>query len=227
MTNEKPQRAGRGGKPYVTSASWFKRRRDALGLTQEQLAAKAAVSQSLVSQLEDGKHPPTLVRFDRLSRILNALQSTVADMLEHANLEREAWPTLGSLEGPGYNTRRIPVFDGDDAPNTVSQVGEVDIPAKWVGEYMAYRIKPENMLTADVSMGTLAIVRQGGRYRLGDNIAAWVPDRGMVTKALCIDTDEQMVAYEAKEFGPLVAPGAVLIGKVRELRVHIADPNGW
>jgi ribosome-binding protein aMBF1 (putative translation factor) len=54
-----------------------KQRREKLGLTQEDLAAKAGIPQSHVSRLERGKHIPTFATVEKVAKALKTKPSTL------------------------------------------------------------------------------------------------------------------------------------------------------
>ncbi|WP_256372740.1 helix-turn-helix domain-containing protein [Deinococcus sp. S9] len=65
----------------------FKRRREEMVGSQEELAARADVSQSLISQIERGVQLPTGVSMDRFARLLEALHWTPEQFAEATGLE--------------------------------------------------------------------------------------------------------------------------------------------
>lgn len=58
--------------------------RSAAGLTQEELAAKAAVSREYVSQLENGRKSPTVHVFIRICRAMGVSAAELIAQIERA-----------------------------------------------------------------------------------------------------------------------------------------------
>jgi transcriptional regulator with XRE-family HTH domain len=56
-----------------------RRRRTALGMTQEQLAAKVGMNRPDLSDIENGKHSPTLKTIERLADALDVPPSALVD----------------------------------------------------------------------------------------------------------------------------------------------------
>lgn len=56
-----------------------RRRRTALGMTQEQLAAKVGMNRPDLSDIENGKHSPTLKTIERLAAALDVPPSALVD----------------------------------------------------------------------------------------------------------------------------------------------------
>ena len=86
--------AGPSGAAYVALAANLASRRHALGLTQEQLASRAAMSPSLISRIESGRQPPTVRTLMRLAEALGASLAVNLDgPVEAGNGALEAAPT--------------------------------------------------------------------------------------------------------------------------------------
>jgi transcriptional regulator with XRE-family HTH domain len=64
--------------PSVTFSAWLKARREAAGLSQEELAKKAGTTQRMVSRIESGEADPRLSDFLALVR---SVGGTVSDAL--------------------------------------------------------------------------------------------------------------------------------------------------
>lgn len=76
--------------PRSEKPAWalaFKRRREEAVGSQEELAARADVSQSLISQIERGVQVPTGISMDRFGRLLDALNWSAAEFSEATGLE--------------------------------------------------------------------------------------------------------------------------------------------
>lgn len=74
-------------RPKPRWAVAIKARREAIGISQEELAIRADISQSLVSQLERGVQHPTGVSVERFARIIKALEWTTIEFLSATGLE--------------------------------------------------------------------------------------------------------------------------------------------
>lgn len=71
----------------MTIGDILKRRRKALGLTQVELADKANVAQSMISQIERGISDN--VTIDNLRSLANALDCAVVDLLTERDKKRK------------------------------------------------------------------------------------------------------------------------------------------
>jgi predicted transcriptional regulator len=75
VVNDMPLPDADGNYPAAESlrvilAQQIIRRRESLGWTQKELAARARVRQETVSRVETGKHAPTVTTVDKLDRAL-------------------------------------------------------------------------------------------------------------------------------------------------------------
>jgi len=216
-------------KPFQRSATWFRQRRKAMHMSQDDLADLADVSQGLVSQLEGGRHSPTDVSFGNLVAIARALNATLADLIAHSDLEGEL-PMLGAYkEIEDTATRKIPLYGEVSAGEgglEAEQIGWTCIPVNWAGQYAAYRVKGESM-SGEIDDGANVVVRLQPTAEIGDRVVAFVPDVGMVVKRLAADSKQSVRILRSANpnYADLIHPEARIIGKVREVRVH--EPNGW
>lgn len=85
MTPASPPPSQRTAKPEWAIA--FKKRREKVVGSQEELAIRADVSQSLISQIERGVQHPTGVSVERFARLLSALQWTTEQFSEATGIE--------------------------------------------------------------------------------------------------------------------------------------------
>lgn len=87
LRQERPTGTASAGRPvtngngaaYAALASNLASRRRALGLTQEQLAQRAAMSPSLISRVESGRQPPTVRTLMKMAQALGASLAVTLD----------------------------------------------------------------------------------------------------------------------------------------------------
>ena len=94
-----------------TKPGWaeaFKRRRESLGLSQEEVALRADVSPSLVAKIEQGRHDLRNVKLRNLYGLLRALDWTPEEFAQATGLEL---PGVGEREA-GETYRGRPVIPG-------------------------------------------------------------------------------------------------------------------
>jgi transcriptional regulator with XRE-family HTH domain len=212
--------------PYKRAGDLLGERRASLGLSQEEVALRADVNQSLVSQLERGVHNPASVSLARLLRILDTLGITLRQLLEHLD---ERSPELeGYLqderarERAGQSSTLIPLYDESSLAGGVETepIDSIAIPAKWLseGRHASYRMTVDN----DPSN---VIVKSQTTAEIGDLVVAYVPDRGLVTKRVTIDSaeDAKLLQRKKPDIASLIAPGAVIKGKVKEIRKIVTE----
>lgn len=82
----------------------FKRRREEAVGSQEELAARADISQSLISQIERGVQTPTGLSVERFSRILDALNWSAGEFAQATGLDVPG----SDMQPPAPRPRPIP-----------------------------------------------------------------------------------------------------------------------
>ncbi len=202
----------------------IKARREDLGLSQEELALRADVSQSLVSQIERGVQNPAVISVDRFYRLLRALEWTPEEFAEATGLELPGVTREPKAEDLGmpvevYTLPLIqagagPPWYQDEAETITLALPELRYPKD---KLFVVRIVGDSM-SPYLENGDLAVVYQDpGLAAKGKAVAVWLADDGVVIKRFLGETEDGLLylGNDNPAHPPFLAPpGSRIVGVV-------------
>ena len=180
----------------------LKRRREALGLSQEMLAANTGdlVKQSDVSRVENAhRHPIFDLTVAQLNAYIQALEWSMDEFEEETGLRPFNGQPLVRVEPEDDSRRRVSVYDGVGAGPGFSfgeVIDVVNIPKGWKGNYCAFVVRGDSM-SPTIQSGAVVVVKMGEPGKLGDTVLAYHPDHELVIKKLVITTEKERKAVLA------------------------------
>ena len=180
----------------------LKRRREALGLSQEVLAANTGdlMKQSDVSRIENAhRHPIYDLTVAQLYAYITALEWTVDEFEEETGLRPMSGQPLVRVEPEDDKRRHVPVYDGVGAGPGFSfgeVIDTVSVPKHWKGNYCAFVVRGDSM-SPTIQSGAVVVVKMGEPGKLGDTVLAYHPDHDLIIKKLVITTEEERKAVLA------------------------------
>lgn len=229
----------------------MKARREEVGISQEEMAIQADVSQSLVSQIERGVQNPIGVSVERFMKILHTLGWspkefttatglemvwTYADAVNDADIEqlqRERARRYSRDEViPIPNVHRVPVIGMAAAGHGVD-INEVEPLAYDYVDPANYR---EHMLILQVDGDSMSASGEVNSLQAGDWIyvdprlldlqdnkifVVYVPGQGVLVKRVRKWPQGWMLTSDNNEYPPFAADEAQIIG-----RVYYRQPRG-
>jgi len=176
----------------IPSINEVGRRRKKLGLTQQELARRAGVSQSLVARIEAGTVDP---RYSKVAGVFRALDEfkerevSAADIMTKDVVGIQTTMRMGDVtkKMKAYGVSQMPVYDGDAIVGSISESVIIDqigrgvdgklLSSNPVKDYMEDAfptIKPEtpvSVVSALLEHNTAVIVSEKGKVK------------GIITKA--------------------------------------------
>lgn len=217
--------------PRTPKPEWaraFKKRREDVVGSQEELAIQADVSQSLISQIERGVQHPTGVSVERFTRLLGVLKWSVedfslatgiglvtaptkeepsvqpADLFDHVFVE----PHCLAHAGPGDSLDTVP-------RGSAVMVRKADIRRR----YTEYAYASGNSMTkpdgSGIHDGALLFVDVNDlELRDGDAYLIKVPGNGFYVKRARWQFDEWWLHSDNPEYPPYQEEKALVVGHV-------------
>lgn len=189
----------------------------AAGISQNQLAKRAGISQAGLSAIESTTKSPSV---DTLERIANALKIPLQELLSSENPSRAAvdgkrWiPVLGNVQAG------IP----SEAIENILDYEEIDEVMASSGEYFALQVRGDSM-EPKFSAGDVVIVRKQDDADSGDIVVALVNGDSATIKRLKKQSGGILLIASNPSYDPLfysnrdIAELPVrILGKVVELR---------
>lgn len=187
------QQQGYWYSPAVMSiADNLKRRREAAGLSQPQLAAKAGVSQQLISQIERGENLTT----KKLPQIARALGARVEDLD----------PDYGA---PPPELRRVPIgeeFDPD--PEFVEHPDRTDAARRFERRRLEPGEVVERNVTAGLGLGGDSPTVYADGQVVDEVRAVWrLPPDYLRTELSARETEVDFITVSGDSMTPTLLPG--------------------
>lgn len=189
----------------------LKTQREALGLTQEQLAKKVGVAPVYISQLERGiRETPSDDLCRRLAKALDLEAGRLFKLVYQDRLPAELRHLFGAKGGKGavqpLPARRVPVLNRSSC-NRWRDFGDMDFPAGHADsdepadtrDPNAFYIVAEgdSMIGFDIQEGDYLLVEPGIQVENGDIVLAIHPDEGTTVKRF----------YRMADGGIILRPG--------------------
>ena len=204
--------------------SFIKKRREELGISQEELALRADVSPSLVAKIEQGRHDLRNVKLKNLYGLLRALEWTPEEFAEATGLELPGVSREPKAEDLGmpvevYTLPLIqagagPPWYQDEAETVTLALPELKYPRD---KLFVVRIVGDSM-SPYLEEGDLAVVYQDpGLAAKGKAVAVWLADDGVVIKRFLGETEDGLLylGNDNPTHAPFLAPpGSRIVGVV-------------
>ena len=191
----------------------IKQRREALRLTQDELAERLGYkSRTSIAKLEGSASG---LPQSKIVKIARALETTPGYLLGWDEVEKRSNPM-----------RPIPIVGAVTAGKPIDRIEVIDgyesIPDSWSGDYFALRIKGDSM-EPKISDGDIVIVRVQQDAEDGEIVIAAVNGDEATCKRLRKQNGTIMLQPNNPAYFPIVwdgrtGPAITIIGKVVELR---------
>lgn len=207
-------------------AKSLRERRLELGLSQEEMAFRAGISQSLLSQIERGVQNPLRMSVDNFLRYLSALRWTPKEFAEATGLQVSSeYETAYILEAFAQNFEdwiRLPVYGAASAGTADAEPLEgeyVGVPREFLArkgvrdprQVRVYRVNGSCMVSDEarrmernIAPGDYILVDISRRPQAGDVVVAWWPEQEkLVVKRYKVEGDN-ILLYPANPMHPVV-----------------------